>query len=231
MPRVSINAANLVRSPYTLLVVAIAALLFVWPLIESNTNVDGDLGGRILFAVILAAGAYANAGNRRRMILIAILGLPPLALNLSEAVGAGGYAMLELVLSTIFLIYTTGTILARVLTTSRVTADTISGGIAVYFLMALIFALLFTICETATPGSFQLPDSVSLGERIHMSQGDGGIFVYFSLITLTTLGYGDILPLTATARAIVGVESTIGQLYLTVLVARLVGLHVTSRRD
>jgi len=229
MPRVSINAANLVRGPYTLLTVAIVALIFVWPVIESNTNVDHDLGGRILFAVLLAAGAYANAGNRRRMILIAILGLPPLGLNLSEAFGLGGHAMLELVLSTIFLIYTTGTILGRVLTTSRVTADTISGGIAVYFLMALIFALLFSICETVAPGSFQLPDAVSLADRIHVTQGDGGIFVYFSLITLTTLGYGDILPLTATARAIVGVESTIGQLYLTVLVARLVGLQVTSR--
>jgi hypothetical protein len=58
-----------------------------------------------------------------------------------------------------------------------------------------------------------------------------GALTYFSFVTLTTLGYGDIRPLTSFARTACWLEAVIGQLYLTVLIARLVGLHLVSLQE
>lgn len=53
--------------------------------------------------------------------------------------------------------------------------------------------------------------------------------MYFSLVTLTTLGYGDIIPLSAPAKSVVVMEALVGQIYLTVLIARLVGIHIANK--
>jgi hypothetical protein len=229
MRSVAIDLQRFVRRPYTLLALSLATLLFLWPIVLARGG--GEIAGRILFAVVLLAGAYANSEKRHRLILVIVLGLPAFALNWFEAIAPGRFNLAELIFSTIFLTYTTYTVLDHILRTTRVTTDTISGGIAVYLLIAILFALLFTIFETMMPGSFRLPDDVALSGNLHLSQSEGSVFLYLSMVTLTTLGYGDIVPLTAPSRALVGMEATIGQLYLTILVARLVGLHVTSRRD
>ena len=57
------------------------------------------------------------------------------------------------------------------------------------------------------------------------------LFLYLSLVTLSSVGYGDIIPVTPPARMIAALEAVVGQLYLAVFLARLVGLHMSSRQD
>ena len=97
----------------------------------------------------------------------------------------------------------------------------IMGAICVYFLIGLIWADVFFILETLQPGSFQIPP-----EQVGQATLD-----YFSYVTLTTLGYGDITPISAPARSLSLLEAMMGQLYLAVLIARLVGIHIAQSHD
>ena len=108
----------------------------------------------------------------------------------------------------------TWTILSYVLKQGAVTGEKISAAICVYMFIGLLWAFLFALTYTLDAGSFDLKDP-------QLSQ-----FVYYSFITLSTLGYGDITPLSPVAQALAYVEAITGQIYLTVLVARLVGLHI-----
>jgi voltage-gated potassium channel len=95
-----------------------------------------------------------------------------------------------------------------------------------YLLLGIIWGLLYSAVETASPGSFSLPspkDTDAVAAR-----PDRGTLTYYSVITLTTVGYGDVTPTTPLARTLAWMEAVTGQFYLAVLVAGLVGFKVTQ---
>ena len=102
----------------------------------------------------------------------------------------------------------------------EVTRDLIVGAAVVYLFMALMWTFIFVVVETLHPGSFNLPEGVDIEATRQ--------FVYYSFVTLTTLGYGDITPITSMARSLCILEAVIGQLYLVAQVAWLVGVHVSQ---
>jgi len=104
----------------------------------------------------------------------------------------------------------------------------IVGAICVYFVTAIIWALVFSLLETVQPGSFDLPTRAA---EPGIQQNLVSQFMYFSNVTLTTLGYGDILPVSRPARMLAGLEAMIGQVFLAFVVARLVGLHIAQNRQ
>ncbi|HHD64755.1 MAG TPA: two pore domain potassium channel family protein [Desulfobulbaceae bacterium] len=106
----------------------------------------------------------------------------------------------------------------------HITPALISGALCLYLLFGMFWGMVYVLLELLHPGSFVgalLIDPVSHSQFIHS-------FQYFSLITLTTLGYGDIVPHTATAAAFCQTEAVIGQFFMAVLVARLVGIQVAA---
>jgi hypothetical protein len=104
---------------------------------------------------------------------------------------------------------------------TEVTREVIYAAVVVYLLMAMLWANVYQMLETLAPGSFQMPDGQIQNDRI--------LFLYFSLVTITTLGYGDMTPLTDRAAGLASVEAFAGQIYLVVLVAWLVGMYVSKR--
>ena len=108
--------------------------------------------------------------------------------------------------------------IGKIFAQTQVTKDIIRGGIAVYFLLGIFWACLYRLLLHFDP------------QAIAISNYDGefSTILYFSFATLTTLGYGDIVPIAWQARSLTILESTIGQIYMTVLIARLVGLHLTG---
>lgn len=107
-----------------------------------------------------------------------------------------------------------------------VTAHRIRGAIALYLLMAMLFAFLYGLVEMLAPGAFTMPGSWSSAAGAYAET-----FYYFSIITLTTVGYGDISPVHPFVRSCVMLEALIGQLYPAVLLARLVSLEIETRRS
>ena len=105
--------------------------------------------------------------------------------------------------------------------------ERIFASLSLYLLFGLIFALIFTVIEELLPGSFHSSHTLSpdTGGRSFSNM------FYFSFVTLATLGYGDIVPLSGPAKGLAILEAVIGQMYLVVVVARLVSLYGRSERN
>lgn len=133
-------------------------------------------------------------------------------------------------LGALFFAFIAVTILAAVLRDPIVTGDTISGALCVYFLIAMVWMFLYLLLEAVHPGSFRIADGASpVGDTAHRAPDPVSLFLYFSLVTISTVGFGDIVPITGPTRGLVALEGIVGQFYLAVLVARLVGLYITSK--
>lgn len=184
----------------------------------------------VFLIVTLLASISAFSDQKRVSSIAIVLGVAAVALRWATYI-SDSYTLLLFSgsIGALFFAFIAVLILAAVLRDHTVTGDTISGALCVYFLVAMVWALLFALMDKVHPGSFQ----ITTGETITVDPKyphslPVSVFLYFSLITLSTVGYGDIIPLTASARGLAALEGIIGQFYLAVLVARLVGLY-TSR--
>jgi hypothetical protein len=131
--------------------------------------------------------------------------------------------LLNTVAASLLVLTLAALLLRGVMRSGPVTPNRIVGAVAVYLLVALLFALLFDLLDRVAPGAFTLePEPLP-------STPAGARFFYLSVITLTSLGLGSVAPLHPFARALVMVEAVVGQFYTTVLVARLVSLEVAHR--
>ena len=129
--------------------------------------------------------------------------------------------ILEELFGVLFFGYAVFIIIKRVARSTDVTRETIFAAVVAYLLIALMWAFAYMILELMVPGSFSHPGESIRAETMR--------FEYFSFVTITTLGYGDITPVTRLARSLCIIEAVIGQLYLVVLVAWLVGMHVSQK--
>ena len=110
----------------------------------------------------------------------------------------------------------------QVIFTGDIDGNKILGAICLYLLMGLIWAVLYTLIQLNIPDSFTNIHNENLWFTLFPD------FVYFSFVTITTLGFGDISPLLPTSRFLVYLEAIVGQFYLAILVASLVGSHMTN---
>ena len=113
-------------------------------------------------------------------------------------------------------------ILRDILFCQRITADTIRGGICVYFLIGFVWALLYGIVASFDPQAFSQP---LIGGESYSK------VIYFSFVTLTTLGYGDIIPVSPLATMLTNLEAIIGQMYPAILISILVGGYLSGRSE
>src|ERR1700736_401943 len=206
---------------HLLLLISMLLLFVIGPFIVTFRH--GVLFLNVLGGAILVAGSYALSERkqlfRTAVVLSAISTIGaclPLAFPQHWAVLASHSSVI--LLAAFFCI----SILAYVLHSGRVTSDKIFAAICVYLLLGFVWTYAYALLDDMQPGSFA--DSTETGRTddvAHVSQ-----LRYFSFATLTTLGYGDILPRSSTARTMAVLEAMMGQIYLAVLVARLVGLHI-----
>lgn len=122
----------------------------------------------------------------------------------------------------------TGFLIIRqiVLRTERITADTINGAICVYLLLGLGWSHAYALLDAIEPGSFSTSKE-SVVAAAHAFEG----FIGYSFVTLTTLGYGNIVPLTPRGESLAIAEAITGQLYVAVLLARFVAMEIATRRN
>ena len=113
-------------------------------------------------------------------------------------------------------------VLRYVVFSQQVNREVLFAAIVSYLLIAIIWAFAYGTLELIHPGSFKVANADAVGR-------DGFSLFYFSFVTITTLGYGDITPLTAKAASLSMLEAIIGQIYLVVLVAWLVGMYVSRK--
>lgn len=122
-----------------------------------------------------------------------------------------------------FLLIITYTILRSITQYKEVTADTLFGAICGYFMLGLTWSFVYLMIETIYPGSFH-PSLIT--DAFHSTEQNS---FYFSFVTMTTVGYGDILPLSNFARTCAWLEAVTGEVYLAVWIAQLVGLKIAQK--
>jgi hypothetical protein len=186
----------------------------------------------VLFSALLIASVYAVSQRPRILVAGLVLAAPALVMEwITNARDPLPLRVIDHLASVVFLSFVIAVLLARILRQQNVTTDTIYGGICVYLLAGVAWSYAYDLIETVAPGSFELargalPDDFSAASQVERSRH----FFFFSFVTLTTLGYGDITPITQQARAIAILEAVAGPLFLAIFIARLVGLHMVQGR-
>jgi ion channel len=186
----------------------------------------------LLFTLVTLSSIHMLGIRRGPALISGFLALPTLvSLWLRQLIPAVGLSQVSLVLLTLFLLYTAATVLLQVFSEETVTMDTLSAALCVYLLMGYMWGSLYGVMYLLAPGAFHLPMGWAPAEEQGIARDVPlNLLTYFSFMTLTTVGYGDVLPITGSARAAVMLEAVLGHFYLAVLVARLVGLHIADTR-
>lgn len=179
-------------------------------------------GGQGLeWALALSLAAVLAGAARERISRPSMVGIG-VALAvwlLLHAVQFGTGAALRRALLAAATLWSAGALLPTVLRAGRVDGERIAAALSAYLLVGLAFGGFFAALDAVAPGSL---GSAGARDAALVSLADA---VYFSFVTLATLGYGDFVPLSPVARSLAVLEAVFGQLYLAVLVARLVSLY------
>ncbi|MHC4126614.1 MAG: potassium channel family protein [Planctomycetota bacterium] len=185
----------------------------------------------LFFAMLLSA---VNAVSQRGIVIVAALLLVVLLVVLwivNQFVDSRWIAVVAEADAAILLGFTITVLFGYLFRTDHVTWNTIAASLCIYLLMIVLWAEVYAIVALLDPAAFKLPaDYISVGAYKNFSGQGSAIALYYSLVTMTTLGYGDIVPVSPPARALAGMQAVTGQLYIAVLVARLVGLHIAQSR-
>ena len=225
---------KLKRRKFTVLLVALALLNLI-PVISENPR---DVRGySLLWVIVLVAAVHAAAGNRRVTITLALLGIFGYGFRLytlfMPAMATAGntqdYAEFgQMALTAIFLGLVIFMLLKAIASANRIRGDTVAGAICVYLLVGLFWAMLYGMVEIAEPGSFRAPDDLTNAAGILIPEFS---FAYYSYVTLTTLGYGDITPVSYRAQTLSWMEAVVGVTFMATAIALLVSQMVVGRRD
>lgn len=176
----------------------------------------------LFFTVIFIYSAYSFSRSKALAAAAVSLAVPAIVLFWIKPFFTAQWVEISGALcGTAFMAVIIAAILHHIFAQQDVSADLIAGAIVAYLLMALMWSMLFGVLENAQPGSFNLPAGTL--------QTTPELLRYFSLVTITTVGYGDITPVTPVARAFANLEAVVGQLYLVILVSWLVGMHVSKK--
>lgn len=204
------------------LFIALLPLLLLYPFFAET--VKGLVFLDFLFTLVLLFGIYASSRHKTTFIIALTRGLPDMTGKwFSYFIDFLAINMAGQVLAVLFFIFMIVIILGQVLRGKSVTTDMIYGAVCVYFLIGIAWAFLFTAIEIHNPGSFlvdQLPLSTTESKFPH--------FLYYSFVTLISLGLGDISPASYISRTFTYIEAIMGQFYMLILIARLVGLHIAG---
>ncbi len=205
-----------------LLFTLIVTVFFIYPLAEYSKPL---LNAAFIFlALNFITGIYAitkNKTHRYLGILFTIILMAAGIFSISERTGNG--RIIELILLIIFFSLLALIILIRVFADGRVNVHRVQGAIVVYILFGLIFGFIYMLIAIV------LPDSFIINERLYTEQHHYEFkYLYYSFITLCTIGYGDITPVSQIAQSIAMLEAITGILFPAVLIARLLSLPHTE---
>jgi hypothetical protein len=214
-----INNPNDRQTRFLLLLISLLGLMVLEPFLFDSIGFRFLL--EIFFSLILFSSIYAVSIKRRTTLIAILLALPKLG-----STWAYGFINnpLLILFDSIFGIIFTGFIIVLILShifrQENVTLETIYGAIVVYILIGLMWVFLYTLSEFVHPHSFSMAADLA-------SESKKALY-YFSFVTLTTLGYGDVTPISDPAKSLAMLEAIVGQMYIAVLIARLVGIHISQ---
>ncbi len=202
-------------------------MLVMQSVLEADSLVGRTIFNILLLAIVLSAIRTLSESRNRLAIAIAVGGISYTLSWFTEYQTSTTLIATMLVGYIIVFAILVIALSEDVFRDGPVDMNRIVGALCIYFVLGLVWALIYSLLETVQPGSFRFYDAVG-GENL--VQDKVNEFIYFSSVTLTTLGYGDIVPISRPARMFASLEAIVGQLYVAIIIARMVGLHISQNR-
>ena len=207
----------------SIFLVMIIVVVFVLPSLADLVGIARRLFFDIFFSLLLISGITSMSERRRVLITLAGISIVALAVRWIDSFNASALLDVLNYFATITaIILFSIVVLSQVLKKGPITVHRIEGAIAVYLLLGLAWAHTYELIEYLSPGAFI--GAITTSARFSS-------WVYFSFVTLATLGYGDISPVHPVARSLAVAEAITGQLYLAILIARLVSQQLFHRES
>ncbi len=205
---------------FSYLLIAELTLIVGFPVFEwMEMGLYGFLG-----IAVFAAALYAVFGEGRWTAIAFALSIPAIAGNfLASFAHTRVFFVPGLIFGVVFLGFVTALILRSVISAVEVSSETLYGAVAGYILIGLTWGAVFFLIATVSPAAFR--STIETAAVIRWPD-----FMFFSFVTLTTIGYGDIVPVSALAKSLVILEAVTGTMFPAVTIARLVALYGASAR-
>jgi hypothetical protein len=220
-----------IRRRYLVLLGALLLVLVVQP-VSFGFSAPPQLFDAFLLLVTVALLLSFCPDKNRRLAAIAFgipTGLLPLGGHLLADQPTNPVVMVGHCLAVVFYSWAAVLIVASLFRRQSVSLDSVFGAVCGYLLLGMAWGVLYSMLDTFWPGSFEV--GTRLAEQVRADQSRIHLFTYYSFITLTTVGYGDVTPLSAPARTGAWLEALTGQFYLAVLVAGLVGALLAKKSE
>ena len=219
---------------FTVLLCALVLLVVAVPVANAVFSRSPRVFSRLLImtclGLMLLSALFAISRSRRQLIVAVFLSAPAVILQsvsilqVKDHVRAVGY-----VFTIVFLGYVVAVIIGALFRQRAITTDMICCSICAYLLLGVCWAFVYSLTQILLPGSFSISDAhLGVSGELNVSGTQSEFAIYYSFITLSTLGYGDVIPTNPVSRVFSYCEAVTGQIYLAVLVARLVGLHISQ---
>ena len=204
-----------------LLGLLLVLIFIIYPLASARLLLSFAL--KTIFMLILMSGVAVVAGSRVWRMLASLFAVGTAVVEWMKVYNQSeGLADLALVLWIVFLVMLTSVILMRVFAGGRINFHHIQGAVAAYLLIGWTWSLGYRLLFSVDPRAFSMVRPTDESAMISK-------LVYFSFVTLTTVGYGDVTPVHSAARSLCMLEALCGQLFPAVLIARLVSMEVSQR--
>ena len=207
---------------FAYLTMSLVLLIIAYPYLE--IEIIGQIVMTVITILVMVSLIVAVSDSKRNIIIALCLAVPwfvTLMINFPMFESERSIVVRkEIVFAVLLFLFTTITIFIHLLKSREVTSEILFASVCVYLLVGLTWAALYIFIDILYPNSF-----IDVGDNIAITAPR---FLFFSYITLTTVGYGTMTPISDPARSLALLEAIIGQLYLAILVARLVGLHISK---
>ena len=213
------------KNNFLYLVISLVVLLLVGALVDQFPSKLGQHIFQAVTVITLASSIidfrstrilfHTGVGFTVSVLLVVVLGM---LLDLS------GLSYLHLLILTLFYVWATCLAARQVLFTGPIDGNKIVGAICIYLLIGLVWTLSYLFIAQAIPGAFN-------GLQQAVWYENFADVAYYSFVTLTTLGYGDISPVIPIARFLVYMEAIVGVFYMAILVASLIGIRISKLKS
>jgi len=227
---------GLYRHRFKLLLATLFAIILVTPVVFEALAETAPTTWRGIAMVatvcFLLTATLVTSGTRGARFLAYVL-VPPSILVEAAALFffPGELLLIHLGLRIVYVVFIIGAMLRDLFAPGQITFDTVCSSLCVYLLLGILWENIYAFMETVVPGSIITVQRTQV-DALTPELGAEVMRIfrmrYFSFATLTSVGYGDVIPGTVMARMCAITEALLGQVYLLVMVSRLVGLHVSQ---
>ena len=207
----------------------VLGILLLAMVIPSLFEFNDGLFSQIFYTLILFTSLYTVSKTKMHLVIGLSLAVPSLVANWWYFFDENGASGFKHVFAALFFLWMILLVSRSIAASSKITSDTIFGAMAVFFLLGFMWAQLYGLVASMDPMAFSHTAALFEGGQLEVLRSLS--FNYYSFVTLTTVGYGDITPLTPSARMLSILEGICGQFYMAVVVGSLIGLKLAQAKS